>query len=1144
MVIDLSKINMKEQPLLLLKNLNDQIIAPLNSAMNIKGSLCYNEISMMSFDIPKFYNNIDVEGYDSICGMRIVEWKDIGQFVLMNPVILDEGILEKKQCKMYSLEYEFTYKKISLENSTYNFWNPATPKSTILGIVLSYMPSWSVGSVDSKLVGKYRTFEVDNENLYDFMKNTLQETYCCVFEFDTINRVVNVRDANKSANKKAVYLSNKNLAKEIEIEEDTENIITVLDVNGADGVTIRSVNPIGTNKIYNLDYFMNTTNFSQSIIDKWNEWKNTYSANQELYYNVSLNQSSQITRYVAENASLVDMQGELSNLEAQQAVIIQAIAQGLENQSELASINSKISSQTIKIQKQKELLNEIEITIESITKELVEINKQTSIEAAFTDENGNKDEDALKLLDRYFKEESITDSSFVAPTVETYTDSDIYSNVSNCNISISDAEVSSVKYADKTFYSIRGGTIKINNSGFTVDAAIIKGTFEYNSDKSIIFSCYLDDGTINDESFESGNLSLTGASQSISNGSSTLSSILSYASCYFTKNVTDYEQRQIEWDLYEYGEEQLKRMSSPTYSFKVSLANFFALDDYRTFVNEISLGEKIYLETTMGVITPIVVCVDLDFNKIEDLEIEFGSTFDINSSTFDLVDLVSQSVSMGKSVDFNKYNYNKFIDSGAESSVRTFMNSALDVAKNAILSSSGQAISWDAAGLRLRKWLNEEEGTYEPEQIWMANNSIMFTQDNWENAVIGIGKFVDKNLGSCYGIVAPNLVGTLLTGENLVIESAKQDGEISVFKVDGDGAHLYNSDFNIVSNGTQITLNADHGIGIGKYPLYTVDSEGNETINKENAKFWVDTDGNLHINGTLEGCDGKFSGELSAATGTFSGSLSAVTGTFKGTLDAGTIKGGTIKIGGTEESPNFYVDSAGKLQATSGTFSGTVKGAAYQTASGASMMTNEQFTSAYLNLKGMDIKNSSNATTFAVDQNGDVTINGNITMNGGSINWTNVSDNGALEKAKSAASVAAEAYGAASSAKSTVSGWCYSGTTYIDGGKIYTGTVKASKLIGGEVSLMTDSEATAGTMSITGASSATYAVELKSNGALRLEGSYGATYVGSGSGTYLQLDSVCRLGVGALCVAAKSYGYLSAMPTSGEEGQIYFAYTE
>ena len=996
MVIDLSKIEMKEHPILLLKNANNQIIAPLNSALNIKGQIYYNEVSTLSFDIPKMYDGIAVEGYNEIQGMRIVEWKDIAQFVLVNPVIVNDGIVEKKQCKMYSLDYEFTYKKLSLENATYNFWNPVTPDSTILGIILSYMHSWSVGTVDSKLIGKYRTFEIDNENLYDFMKSTLQDTYSCIFEFDTLHRKINVRDANKEPIKKAVFLSTDNLVKEIEIEEDTESIITVLDVNGADGVTIRSVNPMGTNKIYNLDYFMNTTNFSSSIVDKWAEWKETYKSNQELYYNISLNQSIQIARYNTEIASLVDMQGELSGLESQQAVTIQAIAQGLSTQSELNTINSQIETQKNKIKTQQILLESIQTDIDNITAQLVEINNRTRFTAFFNDEE-------IVLLDRYFKEDAITDSSFVAATVQTYVDTDIYTDLSNCSVSISDSDISSTKYsATKTFYSIRGGNVSINHNRFSLNANIKRGTLEYNTDRTIVFSCYLDNGMLDGNSFESGNFSFSGISSSLSNDSSTLQNTLLTAKMYFTKNVTDYEQKQIEWDLYEYGKEQLNRLSSPTYSFKLSSQNFLALDNYRDFKNQISLGEKVYIETAKGIITPIVVGVTLDFNSIEALELEFGSTFDINNGTFSLVDLVSQSVSMGKSVSFNKYNYNKFIDSGAESSVRNFMNSALDVAKNAILSSSGQAIYWDGAGLRLRKWLSEEDGTYDPRQIWMANNSIMFTQDNWASAVIGIGEFIDKNLGTCYGIVTPNLFGTLLAGENLIIESVKEDGGTAVFKVDGDGAFLHNADFNIVSNSTQITLNANHGIGIGKYPLYATDSDGNEVINETNAKFWVDKNGNLHIKGTLEAVDGVFSGKLQAATGTF----------------VGQINGGSINIG----NGNFAVDTNGNLTAKNGTFSGVIHGATYKDSLGNNMMNaNEQFKAGYLNLYGLNITNGSK-TTLSIDSSGNISLMGNITLEAGSsINWANVSETNltyseTYSLANNANSTANEAYSLADDA--------------------------------------------------------------------------------------------------------------------------------
>lgn len=118
-------------------------------------------------------------------------------------------------------------------------------------------------TVDNSLIGKYRTYEVSDENLYNFIKNTLQQSYSCIFDFDTYNRVINVKDVSSTVPTNPLYISLDNLAKEITIEEDTESIITRLDVNGAEGVDIRDVNPTGNNKIINLDYYMTTDNFDQ-----------------------------------------------------------------------------------------------------------------------------------------------------------------------------------------------------------------------------------------------------------------------------------------------------------------------------------------------------------------------------------------------------------------------------------------------------------------------------------------------------------------------------------------------------------------------------------------------------------------------------------------------------------------------------------------------------------------------------------------------------------------------------------------------------------------------------------------------------------------------------------------------------------------
>lgn len=69
-----------------------------------------------------------------------------------------------------------------------------------------------------------------------------------------------------------------------------------------------------------------------------------------------------------------------------------------------------------------------------------------------------------------------------------------------------------------------------------------------------------------------------------------------------------------------------------------------------------------------------------------------------------------------------------------------------------------------------------------------------------------------------------------------------------------------------------------------------------------------------------------------------------------------------------------------------------------------------------------------------------------------------------------------------------------------------SGTLTAGALRGGTVSLLTSAERVAGGIDITGASTSTYAIELYSNGALRLEAYGGAAYLGSDDGASIEVS--------------------------------------
>lgn len=168
-------------------------------------------------------------------------------------------------------------------------------------------------------------------------------------------------------------------------------------------------------------------------------------------------------------------------------------------------------------------------------------------------------------------------------------------------------------------------------------------------------------------------------------------------------------------------------------------------------------------------------------------------------------------------------------------------------------------------------------------------------------------------------------------------------------------------------------------------------------------------------------------------------------------------------------------------------------------------------------------------------------ITGKLTANqveidlSGSIKWTDLSAD-VQNEINDAYAMAEDAEAAAADAADTVDGWRYNGGTYIDGRMLMTGTVKASELLGGSVGLMTSAERTAGGLDITGASTSTYAIQLWSYGALRLEAYNGAAYVGSGNAFLTVHDGEATLNSGTAGINVDTHVWIGGnmFPTFDE----------
>ena len=148
--------------------------------------------------------------------------------------------------------------KLSLFKGTYEFYDVINPEGTLMQEIIDYLPGWTLGHIDTDIAIKYRTFDVSDSTIYNFLVTEVSEAYQCVFIFDNVYKTISAYDVPNATTNTDIYISYDNVIENIEVEEVTDNLVTALTVLGGDGLGINRVNPLGTNNIYNFTYFKTT----------------------------------------------------------------------------------------------------------------------------------------------------------------------------------------------------------------------------------------------------------------------------------------------------------------------------------------------------------------------------------------------------------------------------------------------------------------------------------------------------------------------------------------------------------------------------------------------------------------------------------------------------------------------------------------------------------------------------------------------------------------------------------------------------------------------------------------------------------------------------------------------------------------------
>ncbi len=812
-------------------------------------------------------------------------------------------------------------------------------------------------------------------------------------------KTINVYDADEERPTLPIYLDFDNLIESLGIEEKSDELVTAIRPYGADELSIRNVNPVGTNWIYDLSYFIANGDIREPLASKWVSWQRSILNRQEYYRGLTGLRASSTARLTAAQATLADLKGELETLTAKQSITIQAYAMETttagENyqQSLLDDINKKIAAKASEVNAQESMVASIKQELDpnipsSYAGQIQAIAKELSITNYFT-------EAEYLELSNFFIEQDIIEDTFVATDVDTTVSGSSYP-LSNNKLAITGSAISGIDLTSqygKRMYTLSGGTFSLSGSN-AISGDIIRGTLEVGNSNRYVLSIYAGTLRVNNKTAPSGMVTMSGKMTSFTNNvqptttryqtdlgedidittnEGTSLSFNASGSMYLTANVSDYQRYSVEMELYEFAVDVLDDVATPTYEFSVDSANFLFAQEFAPFRNQLELGKGVYLNVgSRHTITPYIIEFELDFENRDSFSIVFSNRFKRHDNVNTLKDMIESSYSTSHSFDASKYIYNQTV--GQASMVSKFMSESFDAAKNAILAAANQSVIINGAGIHV--------GGKSKYQIRIVDSMIAMSDDNWRTCKLAIGHFASPEVGEYFGVNAEVIGGKLIVGNNLIIENTNDKG-VMQFRVDATGAWLYNATF-ILQNGNasafsaravsggKIILDPDYGIVAGGGNLFTtsgttvtpsfINSSGDITLDSDgmptNASFFLDIrDGSAYFRGKVKATSGHIGGFTIESDYLHAGSGNnyvAINGSGTNTNSLYAFWAGAQSPG----SAPFWVKKNGDIYAKNGTFKGTVSGASFKDKSNNSMMnSNYEFTADYLNLNGLNVGN-------------------------------------------------------------------------------------------------------------------------------------------------------------------------------------------
>lgn len=838
MNIQFDKHKQPKQPRVYLGSPNNTIICALNGidedSFNLQ--LNVNNTHEISFNVNRYIlvekdgikKEVESNGYSFLSILLRIYVENIGWFIMKAPSVENDGMKEYKSITATSAEIEMqqhdlkhfkvntgttdSYEMLVEENvemvgdvefakEQIKFYNPEKPELSFLDIVLkvSDTTGWKIGYIDNipkkykyyengeykekevKLADEIGTFDVDTQDLYSFLTQNVAQFFSCIFVFDVLNFTINAYRPENFGKNTNINIGFRNLQNSNSISVD-EDIYTRYYVQGSNDLGITYIN-FGKNTIENISYFKNEKYMSSELIEKYNLWEidleekrliyieNTrlYNSQQkiisELYNRVPLddcstdwstfpddklleaqaNYKSQLKGY---ESFYVDEDGNFDEEALKKSpdandyyqikdVILPSIQIEIDNRNLPSDADPNDYIDTYKTDWKLYGLDELQVNLD-IYKNNKKLAEEAKCTEPFNPETSTQTEDYHNKMYELYKEAvNQLDANFVGSCQEAYNKrkSEI-DDATAIQKQYDDIRKDCLKYEDKTTWKH------------------IKDNVEYSfteKDLKVLSKLYIDCDYTNENMF-------------------TVDS---------DDAVTAIDEQL---KLLDAAQNELFSSSQPQYTYNTSLDNFLALIEYKDYIDNLNLGDFIFLGIRNDYVIKLRV-MSISYNPLKmdnNLDITFSNMIQSRASRDDFVYLLNSSSNHSKnSVSGNGNDYlanegvgltsgliQKLLASGA------FLNQLNQIINNGSIIVPGCSVSLTELNSKMIKVLDlfAENGFFEYLQ------AKLITADK---IVAGSGEFKDLSalVAMIDNLIAGNVSAELghiihLTAESVSIDEA------------------------------------------------------------------------------------------------------------------------------------------------------------------------------------------------------------------------------------------------------------------------------------------------------------------------------------------------------------------------------------